>query len=223
MSLINNNSNSNLRTITRIRGDKRIGPHIDKVISIIYGTLLGDSHLEKRVQNVRISFQQENSNVEYLFWLWKTLSLYGYCSNNEPKKLTRLGKGGKIRYYYKFHTWTYSSLNYLYDEWYQGGLYKRVPKNIEKNLTPLALACWIMDDGSKCNNALKLSTNAFLFEDIKILSEALLSRYDIKSAIHKSGVENQWVLYVRVESMPKLREIVKDHMVESMNYKLGIY
>jgi hypothetical protein len=67
MSLINNNSNSNLRTITRIRGDKRIGPHIDKVISIIYGTLLGDSHLEKRVQNVRISFQQENSNVEYLF------------------------------------------------------------------------------------------------------------------------------------------------------------
>jgi ubiquinol-cytochrome c reductase cytochrome b subunit len=67
MSLINNNSNSNLRTITRIGGDKRIGPHIDKVISIIYGTLLGDSHLEKRVQNVRISFQQENSNVEYLF------------------------------------------------------------------------------------------------------------------------------------------------------------
>jgi ubiquinol-cytochrome c reductase cytochrome b subunit len=45
----------------------RIGPHSLEILSIIYGTLLGDSHIEKRSSNVRISFQQENSNVEYLF------------------------------------------------------------------------------------------------------------------------------------------------------------
>ena len=50
----------------KLRGDKRIGPHPEHVLSIIYGTLLGDSHLEKRIENVRISFQQENTNVEYL-------------------------------------------------------------------------------------------------------------------------------------------------------------
>jgi len=55
-----------LNNIKYIRGDKRIGPHPKVILDIIYGTLLGDSHCEKRINNVRISFQQENSNVEYL-------------------------------------------------------------------------------------------------------------------------------------------------------------
>jgi hypothetical protein len=51
----------------RLNGSHRIGPHPVEILSILYGTLLGDSHLEKRINNVRITFQQENSNVEYLF------------------------------------------------------------------------------------------------------------------------------------------------------------
>jgi hypothetical protein len=47
-------------------GNKRIGPHPSHIISIIYGTLLGDSYLEKRINNIRISFEQENNNMEYL-------------------------------------------------------------------------------------------------------------------------------------------------------------
>jgi hypothetical protein len=44
-----------------------IGPHPLHILSVIYGTLLGgDSHLEKRINKVRISFALENSNVEYL-------------------------------------------------------------------------------------------------------------------------------------------------------------
>ncbi len=206
----------------RLNGSHRIGPHPVEILSILYGTLLGDSHLEKRINNVRITFQQENSNVEYLFWLWKTLSISGYCSNKEPKLFTRICKKGKIRHYYKFSTWTYSSLNYLYDDWYQGGSKIRVPKNIFNYLTPLALACWIMDDGCKVGNSFRWSTNSFLLEDIELLSEALLYRYGIKTTIQKCGAGDQRVLYVRLESMIILREIVKDYMVESMNYKLGI-
>jgi len=52
--------------ITKLAGNKRIGPHPEHILSIIYGSLLGDSHLEKRINNVRISFQQENNNMEYL-------------------------------------------------------------------------------------------------------------------------------------------------------------
>ena len=54
---------------------KAIGPHTVEIHSIIYGTLLGHSHAERRsykpkrgntLGNTRISFQQENSNVSYL-------------------------------------------------------------------------------------------------------------------------------------------------------------
>jgi len=46
-------------TLKRLQGRHRIGPHSQEVLSIIYGTLLGDAHLEQREKNVRISFQQE--------------------------------------------------------------------------------------------------------------------------------------------------------------------
>ncbi len=206
----------------KMAGNKRIGPHPSHIISIIYGTLLGDSYLEKRINNIRISFEQENNNMEYLMWLWNTLSKSGYCTTVKPKILIKLGSGGKIRRYYKLNTFTYSSLNFLYDEWYRDGIKKRVPLNIEKYLTPLALACWIMDDGTRVGNTLKFCTNEFLKEDILILSNSLKSRYDLNTTIQSAGVENQWVLYVKTESMSKLVEVVKPYIVKSMSYKLGL-
>lgn len=206
----------------KIRANKIIGPHPIQVLSVIYGTLLGDSHLEKRIDNVRISFQQESNNMEYLIWLWSHFVKYGYCSPVKPTIQTRIGQNGKIRNVCKFHTWTYSSFNFLYDEWYRGGTKKRVPLNIEENLSPLALACWIMDDGAKVGKGFKFCTNGFLKEDIEILSAALSNKYGLNTTIHSAGVPNQWFLYVKVESMPVLRIIVKNHMVQSMYYKLGL-
>ena len=45
-----------------------IGPHNEDVISLIYGTLLGDAYGERRGSKTRICFQQEESNIEYLYW-----------------------------------------------------------------------------------------------------------------------------------------------------------
>jgi len=78
-----------------------------------------------------------------------------------------------------------------------------------------------MDDGTKVGSGLKLCTNAFLSEDIKILSEALRDRYGFMSTIQSAGVENQYILYIWVHSMPALRDIVKPHIVKSMWYKIG--
>jgi ubiquinol-cytochrome c reductase cytochrome b subunit len=46
----------------------KIGPHHIDVISLIIGSLMGDSHLEKRKKGfgTRIIFEQSNHNVEYL-------------------------------------------------------------------------------------------------------------------------------------------------------------
>ena len=52
----------------RMKAFSRIGPHNKEVISLISGTLLGDSHAEWRSngKGTRIGFYQEASHVEYL-------------------------------------------------------------------------------------------------------------------------------------------------------------
>lgn len=46
------------------------GPHNIDIISIIIGSILGDTQLEKRYKGLgtRIIFEQSNKNVEYLMW-----------------------------------------------------------------------------------------------------------------------------------------------------------
>jgi hypothetical protein len=52
----------------KLRGDIRIGPHDITIYSIIFGSLLGDAHGEKRKGNggTRISFYQEGSHLSYI-------------------------------------------------------------------------------------------------------------------------------------------------------------
>jgi ubiquinol-cytochrome c reductase cytochrome b subunit len=54
--------------LSRIRADKRIGPHNKIVLDIIFGSLLGDGHAERRKtgNGTRITFYQEGVHVAYL-------------------------------------------------------------------------------------------------------------------------------------------------------------
>jgi LAGLIDADG DNA endonuclease family len=61
-------SETNKAGLRRVRSDCRIGPHNKDIISILYGSLLGDAHAEKRAEGkgTRISFYQEDRHSEYL-------------------------------------------------------------------------------------------------------------------------------------------------------------
>lgn len=207
----------------KLRANQRIGPHNADIISIIYGTLLGDSSLEKRCGNVRISFQQENNNCEYLFWLWNKLSRSGYCSSIKPILKFRISVKGKKRFYYRFNTFTFSSLNFLYYQFYKNNsIIKRVPDNIGCYLTPLAFACWIMDDGCRVGMGLKLCTNAFFKEDVLLLIDTLINNFNIKSNLNESGIVNQWVIYIPKSEIHKVQKVVKPYIVQSMYYKIQL-
>ena len=99
--------------IGRMKANKRIGPHNKEILSIIYGSLLGDGHAEKRSKGngTRISFYQEGSHGSYLIWLHKKVSDLGYCNPVLPEIKTRLGNKGTVRKIIRFHTFTFSSLN----------------------------------------------------------------------------------------------------------------
>ena len=206
---------------TKIRGTYRIGPHNKDILSIIFGSLLGDAHAEKRIYGVgtRICFSQENTHVKYILYLHNFLSKRGYCNNKMPIVKERLGKKGKICKIVRFSTWTYTSFNWIHNEWYKNGK-KCVPKNIDKYLTPLSLAVWIMDDGNKVGKGLKFSTNSFTYDECIKLVEVLYRNFNLKSYVQFAGSKNQYIIYVWKESMNDLSKIVSPYIIPEMKYKI---
>ena len=55
---------------------------------------------------------------------------------------------------------------------------KIIPYNNADYLTPLALAVWFMDDGSKINNTVRIATNCFTYAEIENLSTVLYKKYN---------------------------------------------
>lgn len=214
-------SNYNSAKLVRLNSKYRIGPHNRDILCVIFGSLLGDAHAEKRTPGTgtRVTFYQESSHVEYMLYLHNLISKLGYCNPATPKIGTRLGLGGKVRKTVRFTTWTYNSFNWIHDIWYENGI-KRIPDNIDFYLTPLALAIWIMDDGGKVGAGIKFSTNSYTYEDCLKLVLALSNNFGIKSSIQSAGVSNQYIIYVWKESMDKLREIVYPHIIREMRYKI---
>lgn len=131
--------NSANQLIKRIRSEYRIGPHNKKILEIIYGSLLGDGHIEKHGNGARINFSQESNNEKYLLWLHQKVVELGYCNPSIPKIQSRIGSKGKIRYIIRFHSFTYQSFNEIYNLWYINNK-KQIPNNIEDYLTPLSIA-----------------------------------------------------------------------------------
>ena len=214
-----NKCDLNTKKYIKIRANRRIGPHNKDILSIIFGSLLGDGYAEKRNEGTRINFYQEDSHSSYLIWLHTLISNLGYCNSKIPIITTRLGSKGKLRKIIRFSTWTYSSLNWVHNLWYINGK-KVIPKNIQEYLTPLSLAIWIMDDGGKVNQGIKLSTNYFSYSECLFLIKVLYEKFELKCSVESSGHNNQYIIYIWKESMNNLRNIVLPYVHSSMKYKL---
>lgn len=208
--------------VSRLKGIYRIGPHNKDVVSIIFGSLLGDANAEKRLIGLgtRITFYQEDVHTEYLLYLHEMFSKLGYCNPKVPVGTTRLGTKGKVRKIIRFSTWTYTSFNWIQDLWYKDKV-KCVPECIGEYLTPLALAIWIMDDGAKVGKGLKFSTNSFIYDECLILVKALSDNFNIKASIQSAGSKNQYIIYIWKESINDLRNIVSPYMIPEMKYKIN--
>ena len=207
----------------------RIGPHNIDIISLIIGSVLGDSHLEKRNKGLgtRIKFEQSNKNVEYLMWFHNYLSIRGYCNPQKPKLHTRIKKGNNVFYHYSINTYTFTSFNWIHEMFYikndiTNNYMKIVPLNIEEYLTPLALAIWFMDDGSKSGSGVRIATNCFSYKEIEFLCNILYKKFKLIATIHSSGPNKGYTVYIQKQSLPLFISIVKGHMLPSLYYKLGI-
>ena len=216
-------------TLDKFKSHQRIGPHDINILSFMLGSLLGDSHLEKRINLIgsRLKVVLCHDNVEYLMWFHKFYSERGYCSPIKPKLYRKIKKKGKVFFCYKFNTYTYSSFNWIHDFLYKwdsdNHQYLKIISNILYLFTPMAWAIWFMNNSVKPGNTARIATNGLTLEEVNILCLTLKNKFNINTTLKKSSQNQGYIIYINKDSMTNFANLIKPHMIKSLYYKLGNY
>jgi len=218
----------------RTKAVQRIGPHNIDGLSVIICGMLGDFWGDKikgqQMDSVRFCIEQSVKNSAYIHHLNILLYNLGYCSTVTPKLIVKSeAKVDKrldptlTRYNYRLTTHSFTSLLWIYNSFYyevNGTRIKKIPGWIGEFITPIGLAHWIMQDGSRQKNqGINIATNSFSFNDCLYLSKILNEKYGLKTSVIKAGHINQWKISIWKESMADLVLIVKPYIVDEMKYK----
>jgi len=123
-----------------------------------------------------------------------------------------------------FRTVRHPKLTEIYQDYYTGEGYrtgtKIVPKSVAKDLTPLALAIWIMDDGNYSHGAINISTYSFTLDDIIFLQRILRTNFNAESKYYLDRDKGYRMTFSVHESI-KLVNIIHPYIIPTMMYKIG--
>lgn len=185
----------------------------------VVGSLLGDGNLHYRSGNrstsCRLRFCHSIKQIEYLIW---KKSLLGDLAQQDLNINRQKGRNSTACV---IQSITHSDFINYYNVFYYDGT-KVIPGNIEEMLTDFGLAIWFMDDGwrdRECRKAI-FCTDSFTLSENEILQDALLSKFNIRTRITKSGKKHHR-LHVYGDNVDILTEIIKPHIIPSMLYKIN--
>lgn len=186
---------------------------------ILCGLLLGDGHLETQNQGrtYRLKIEHSMRQKEYVDWLYSEFQEWVLT----PPRTKVKNRKGIQSFNYEFSTVSHSALRFFAHQYYEKNGVKKVPKLIQRWLTPLALAAWFMDDGSvksKHHRARILNTQSFKKIDIERLIDVLRSRYMVFSRTRRQSDGLQ--IMILAESAYDFARIIRPYMHQTMMYKL---
>lgn len=214
----------------------RIGPHDKEVVSVLVGCLLGDGYAyQTKVldKGTSFRFKQSAKHKDYLYWLYDFFFSRGYCTKAGPREyrtvLINSLNEKKTYIGYEFDLFTFRSLNWLYDLFYKDGV-KIISPELVNYLTPMALAFLIMDDGGwvSGSKSVRIATNNFTSEEVRLLAQMFKEKFNLDCTVQllskKGGnrPKDKYAIYIKVISLPKLRELTVPYIIPSMKYKLGL-
>ena len=233
LSLGNNSNNNDINVKIVKSGNKYMwtrighvkkyyyGPQSEEIYSIIFGSLLGNSHMKKCKNGSYLVFNQSDSHIGYLLWLRNRLVELNCCESNRLNIYSRILEDGKVSHYVRFKSFTFNNFNWIYELFYPNNR-KIIPKCIGQYLTPLTLAIWLMNDGTLIKNkGIKFTSNCFTLTEVKLLSSLLMEKFNLENSIIKTGVVNKYNIYIHKSSLDILRKITKPYIHETMLYKIN--
>ena len=173
---------------------------------IVIGTMLGDGAMRCKA-NALLEINHSIKQSWYVDWMYQHLA---DLVTTPPK--ARRGNGDRIAY--RFVTRSLPELT-PYHRLFYGPDGKRVP---DLQLTPLAMAVWFMDDGSRSRSAVYLNTQQFSEEDQRRLLDALREQWCIDGALNRDKTYHRIRLSVR--GTARFVGLVEPHLLPGFRYKL---
>ena len=181
--------------------------------SIIIGTVLGDGSLIETFSknNLRLQIEHCIAQKEYVFWKYEMLKDLiltppTYIETNRS---------------WRFRTISHPEITQIGRLFYQDRR-KIIPKILDKILTPIGLAVWFMDDGTRYhrNGTYTINTQCFTKKEQVNLMKILRLKFDISAtSLHRD--KSKWRLYIQKEASERFKEIIKPFISPSMAYKIG--
>lgn len=182
-------------------------------LEIIYGSLLGDMAISKTPKSARFAIGQGGLHEEY----------FDYVCSKFPGLLGKVSKTPRFdkrtnKWYNKFVCRSLANEKYLeiYNELYINDK-KTITREYLDKITAQGIAYWFMDDGSINGD---FATNCFTEDEVKLLQEMFLNKFNINTRIKQVTGKEEWLLIVKSESRKDFENLIKPYMHESMYYKL---
>ena len=157
--------------------DDTVGSLTEEQKSILIGTLLGDGTMRIK-KNAHLEINHSFAQKALVDWIF---SKFSSLVTTKPK----WRKGNGNREAYRFATQKLSILTPFYNLFYREG--KKVISD-DLKLSPLSLAVWFMDDGSKSRSSIYLNTQQFTKDEQLKLIDLLRNQFDIDSTLNKDKI-----------------------------------
>lgn len=194
---------------------------------IVMGTLLGDGsigrHSDRENAGEFLVIAHGQRQRDYLEW--KKKKLEPFIVADEPAVAKQFGFSAHTNALrYTYHSITHPAFVEYYRMFYPTGI-KRITRPILERLNEVALAFWLMDDGSfhRTRGYIHISTNAFEPDDLEVTAQWFKDEIlGIAPYIHSAGREFQYSLAFNRAATDRLRPLVQPHFFSPLLYKLGV-
>ena len=170
---------------------------------IIVGCLLGDGTLSRSGKEYRLRIEHAFRDREYVDWKFEKLkrlcvSEIQYVSKHESVRFGTVG---------------HPEITELRQKWYCP--VKQIPQDLV--LTPIVMAIWFMDDGTKHRDTVDISVHSFSEQSLSLLRKQILS-FGVETTVNSDSKGKR--LYVLKKSYPAFERLAKPYIVKCMARKL---
>jgi hypothetical protein len=200
-----------------LRKQKALLAMTERQEELLVGMLLGDAHLERQrgARTARLKIEHSVRQSAYVDWK------YGEWRDwvrTPPRVRDRRNRLGTSSTNVGFSTLSHVELEQFRERFYRDHR-KVVPEDL--GLTPLSMAVWFMDDGSRKSSqcrGLYLNTQSFTLTEVQLLQWVILRDVGVETTMRKQRDGLQ--IYVPAPSASAMSAYMAKEILPSMRYKL---
>jgi hypothetical protein len=185
---------------------------------LLDGMLLGDAHLERQKGALHARLKIEHSVRQAKYVAWKHNEWRDWV-NIPPRERQKRNRLGTVSTNIGFSTLSHVEFERFRERFYGDGR-KVVPEDLV--LTPLSMAVWFMDDGSRKSSQCKglyINTQGFTAAEVGLLQWMICRDIGVETSVRKQTDGLQ--IYIPSPFVAEFISVIVRNILPSMMYKLS--